>query len=1075
VSVLTKYLGLGTEANDAAGQAVERVETVTEFLGDVAEKLPDLIEKSGDIADHLPDLFNDALDSAAPWLSAAADALGEALPPVKAILSITKFLTREPDPHALGLLAVSVAYQAALADAAKELARITTIYEPAKPERLSRAALGEPETPEAFEGFRLASALSHPLVRRADKALNTVAEAAGYPEYFRRALLEGIHVRFAEKFRATISDGRVKEKFDPLFRLMQLDGRQVTTYAVLRRHLDYQLWRFTRAPALGKGGGLSLRTPLAAILTPLDCGTLHWGEIRRASQSGSSQARRRSPFDEDFGGRRSLLDAVVSLIRDPDFDDAIVVQGTAGAGKSAFTLQLCQVLREMALFPIRVRMRDLSLDPRISLMEDVAHALTLNCGDEDFDAEMGRSPPASDPDMSHILDEAIWFEGITMSPYVLIFDGWDEISISASEDFRFRIEKTLDAIRRQVLSGHGHRVRVVLTGRPSDEVNAAKFLLDQTPVLTVRPFTSAQLVSFVYRLLHSDWVTPEGVLPPATSARIWKLIAQFDKDATEERRGQNILRLPLLALLAVWVVLNDENPPEDLTIVRSSLYRRLVDLTTRYGGNIEPIGPSWPKITGDELRDLLQRTAAAITLRGTEHIPYDELTLRLEASDLTNPETVVGRAVIENQIAKLMLSFFFNIGQQGCEFIHKSFREYLFAEGIVAALKRNAELPGMNRPRDPRWREFSESDPRQALADELGLMLAPHWLGSEEWRHLAWLIEWEIRRMVATGGLRQSVEESLPLGLEDWQVIRDRLANLWDWWAEGVHTRPQPYRERGTNALKFNLPFALRLAEQIIPTDLPRRSLPEPVSLTALDAHLGDALFRLNCTLHFQINKATGWLDRPSLSGPDFAKAIWEGAECDLDHPYQTRIRQGERTWWVFAPSSPDGINHYLDRYFARINAADSYPEIRFPFGVDFSGVDFHSAPLSYLPFAGVSFRHARLAGAEINWSILKGCSFTSVFAPRSLWVDSAIHGLAADPFEGADLSGASFQNCLLEDIFPQDAAIPPRFSQAIATWSMGEVRRVRVDRQNEDKGEHSDETFGRDGGVTEAHFDLPV
>jgi hypothetical protein len=107
MSFLTKYLGLGTEANDAAGEAAERVETVTEFLGDVAEKLPDLIEKAEDAADRLPDLFNDAIEAAAPWLSAAAVSVGEALPPVKAILSIAKFLTRETNPHALGLLAFS--------------------------------------------------------------------------------------------------------------------------------------------------------------------------------------------------------------------------------------------------------------------------------------------------------------------------------------------------------------------------------------------------------------------------------------------------------------------------------------------------------------------------------------------------------------------------------------------------------------------------------------------------------------------------------------------------------------------------------------------------------------------------------------------------------------------------------------------------------------------------------------------------------------------------------------------------------------------------------------------------------
>ena len=245
----------------------------------------------------------------------------------------------------------------------------------------------------------------------------------------------------------------------------------------------------------------------------------------------------------------------------------------------------------MALRPIRVRMRDLSLDPRISLMEDVAHALSLNFGDDQFDAKVG-PPLAIDVDMSHILDEAVSLSGISMSPYVLIFDGWDEISISASEGFRIRIEKTLDAIRRQVLWGHPHRVRVVLTGRPSDDVNEAKFLLDNTPVLTVRPFTGSQLRSFVDRLLEQSRSAPQGTLPGPTSGRINSLLEQFENDAKNQaQEDQSILGLPLLALLAMWLVLNDDNPPDDVSAERSSLYRRLVDLTTRFGGNIEPIRP----------------------------------------------------------------------------------------------------------------------------------------------------------------------------------------------------------------------------------------------------------------------------------------------------------------------------------------------------------------------------------------------------------------------------------------------------------------------------------------------------
>jgi hypothetical protein len=108
-------------------------------------KAPDLIERAEDAADRLPDLFSDALEAVAPWLNATAEAIGEALPPVKAVLSIAKFLTRETNPQALGLLAVSVAYQSALSDAAKEISGNEALrgrFGRSKPVRLSRSAIG---------------------------------------------------------------------------------------------------------------------------------------------------------------------------------------------------------------------------------------------------------------------------------------------------------------------------------------------------------------------------------------------------------------------------------------------------------------------------------------------------------------------------------------------------------------------------------------------------------------------------------------------------------------------------------------------------------------------------------------------------------------------------------------------------------------------------------------------------------------------------------------------------------------------------------------------------------------------
>src|SRR5690348_10479857 len=98
MSWLTKYLGITAEHNDTLGEGAESVKTIAEFFGDVTEKIPDLADKLSDIPEGS---LSDAINASLPWVEGAADAVGEALPPLKAVLSLVKFLTREPDPHAL--------------------------------------------------------------------------------------------------------------------------------------------------------------------------------------------------------------------------------------------------------------------------------------------------------------------------------------------------------------------------------------------------------------------------------------------------------------------------------------------------------------------------------------------------------------------------------------------------------------------------------------------------------------------------------------------------------------------------------------------------------------------------------------------------------------------------------------------------------------------------------------------------------------------------------------------------------------------------------------------------------------
>jgi len=125
MTILTKLLGISGETSDRLNEAAERlgeaaenveidedkVETASEFLSSVADKLDNTWNAS----------LGEAIKDALPWLADAGEVAGEVLPPVKLALKVVSRLAREADPRALGLLAFSLAYQAAVMDGVKAI------------------------------------------------------------------------------------------------------------------------------------------------------------------------------------------------------------------------------------------------------------------------------------------------------------------------------------------------------------------------------------------------------------------------------------------------------------------------------------------------------------------------------------------------------------------------------------------------------------------------------------------------------------------------------------------------------------------------------------------------------------------------------------------------------------------------------------------------------------------------------------------------------------------------------------------------------------------------------------------
>jgi hypothetical protein len=387
-------------------------------------------------------------------------------------------------------------------------------------------------------------------------------------------------------------------------------------------------------------------------------------------------------------------------------------------------------------------------------------------------------------------------------------------------------------------------------------------------VLTIRPLRPSQLEQFISKVAEAI-ESPSILVRSGTGWNPFELekfqtileLYQRDFDSSHSGRGGSlkVLGLPLLAFLAVRLLSEANSDLEALVANPTTLYRNLVDLTCGKAGKYresEETTDAQHRFAGYELRQLLWQTAVAMTIYGKESIPYEELNLRLPKLDAELWQRV--NKITEDEIfSRLIISYYFRGGHTdlGAEFLHKSFREYLFAESIIEILKGYGHRKiGLLAEREPYWRDFDDTDPRYELIRELSKPLAPQWLSIEIVTHLEALIQWEIERAFAT------VEEGNPtqdepaeiLDPEGWISVRDALADLWDWWCEGVHLRAQPSYGRRRD-IQFDSPaYVQELVDWSIPQALERNApLPEPPRFVTMDAHLGDALFLLNVLVHF--------------------------------------------------------------------------------------------------------------------------------------------------------------------------------------------------------------------------------
>lgn len=720
----------------------------------------------------------------------------------------------------------------------------------------------------------------------------------------------------------------------------------------LALHQAWLRWQYRENPVLSKEP-----YALADVYIDTECGQVEWGEIHDGR--GGNKADSADPFKEANGGRVDLLSAVTQRIVDPNFRDLIVVQAGPGSGKSAFTLRLANRLMDDGFTPILVRFRDLRLATFPDVGELIDDAIRIGHADDD-------SPIPSDPVVAEVLRTTHKVGEATLCRAVFILDGWDEVSLTGNVVYQAQLQKWLPKLREYFTNRRGDAVRVVLTGRPSAEVGQSGVLHKTTPVLTMRPVRPEQLRAYATAIKTcldaspaAAWAIDLNRLEPAFAAYD-RWFADFLADKDQGRASAEVLGNPLLAYLSLRVLAASSVPPQDLLDKPTALYHELIDATVRHAGKGQDAGlPGAVHRGGEALRRLLHEVASTISIFRAESVSFEELEARFKEPGLPLPRDLLkdwtSTIEVDSALRELVVNFYFKGGNRalGCEFLHKSFREYLFAEAIVFALKDASALPPVHSVYEALefWRDFPENTPAHWLSRRLAYLLAPQWLSPEVDLHVRWLVQRE-------AGAQP----------ERWQMIRDLVTEVYAWWAEGVHLRHQPTGGRNN---PFRPPFVDELCLQTIALDHAARVVPPRT--TVFDAHLGLPLLQLAALLHERL-------------------ANGEQARAGRRARYQSK--DGDRV--RFQPF-PRGFAGAL---VSRIDAAGWRRE------AGLAGVVLRSCHFRELDLRGVL-----LNGVDLSWSDLGGAFLDDA---NLHWANLEGADLGQAHMVGANLGGASLRGANL-------------------------------------------------------------
>jgi uncharacterized protein YjbI with pentapeptide repeats len=250
------------------------------------------------------------------------------------------------------------------------------------------------------------------------------------------------------------------------------------------------------------------------------------------------------------------------------------------------------------------------------------------------------------------------------------------------------------------------------------------------------------------------------------------------------------------------------------------------------------------------------------------------------------------------------------------------------------------------------------------------------------------------------------------LSFERWKYVRDGLADLWEWWGDCAHLRPQVKTDRWRKSV-IKPPFVEELIRWAAPLTAEENETLPLESSTSIDAHLGDALCQICAMVHFYVAVNEGLeLVKPG---------VLEYVESEGMRKCQRLAKRDQIELVLFAPGSEGvksrRINPTFKHYFTRINSAYGSPLREFPSRAILNGVCLTGADLSFTILGGVRLDSADLSGADLSDADLIGANLACAnLADVELSHAHLVEAnLAGANLSDANLSGASLSDANLD------------------------------------------------------------